>query len=337
MTSCRLPFTTLTRHMPKSMIALINGIRLDLRESGALERFQEQNRLLMERLTSLERDALNNRFPYALQVGHYDASRDATNASYNAFSGLSTPIYVERGEYSSNLGLEDNGWLQTNTMRSASLNSDHRSATVDAPFINLIRILASAIEINNFGEQTFRVKKRIALAHFYNTYILAQDDPCTFLSWCKDAGEPPSLIPRGTLKSLVLIKSAGLLLYPTTADANASPAYSSNESLKARQGKIKGWRKNGKQWDRLIARFDYGILLLVPGSLTDEDLRIAHDDDMSYIMQEMGKHLHEDQGNLKLANFLVRTHLLSPDLDLPLGPFMSTQMNPRTDSTKLKH
>lgn len=142
-------------------------------------------------------------------------------------------------------------------------------------FLQMIPKLAMAIESNLLGEQNHRIKKRIALAQFYNAYSLAQDNPETFLSWC--GGQLPSqmLLPRGGLRSMVQQRFAELMFTDTSMSRNenriAVNPPSKVGSLQSGVGKIQTWRKNGKHWAQMIMRFGNAILLLVPPSLTDEE------------------------------------------------------------------
>lgn len=71
-------------------------------------------------------------------------------------------------------------------------------------FLRLVLDLGLAIESSIFGEQNSRIKKRIALAHFYHAYTLAQDNPEIFLSWCDDQQvQGGSMLPKGGNKSVV--------------------------------------------------------------------------------------------------------------------------------------
>ncbi|KAI1846153.1 hypothetical protein JX265_010531 [Neoarthrinium moseri] len=140
-------------------------------------------------------------------------------------------------------------------------------------FRGLILNLGVAIENSGFGEQYFRIRKRIALAHFYHTYTLAQDNPELFFVWCE--GQPQwlaSMLPKGGSRSAVQRRFADLIF----AQPEKSSLYHSNhlhhvDDVKKRVSKIQMWRKLGKKWAQVIQRFGCGILLLLPSSLTDEE------------------------------------------------------------------
>ena len=80
-----------------------------------------------------------------------------------------------------------------------------------------------------------------------------------------------SLLPKGGYKSHVQHRFADLM-YPQTEQRRRSAlAVDAQDWLKTRISKIQTWRKNGKHWAKLIMRFGYGILLLMPSCLTDEE------------------------------------------------------------------
>ncbi len=138
-------------------------------------------------------------------------------------------------------------------------------------FVRMLPKLALAIECNIFGEQDHKIRKRIALAHFYHVYTLAQDNPQVFLSWCDGHQMQKSMLPKGGYKSVVQHRFADLMFPQTEHRRRSAIAADANDWLKMRIGRIQTWRKNGKHWATLIMRFGYGILLLMPSCLTDEE------------------------------------------------------------------
>ncbi|KAL8738589.1 MAG: hypothetical protein Q9181_000640 [Wetmoreana brouardii] len=182
-------------------------------------------------------------------------------------------------------------------------------------FVQMLPKLAVAIESNIFGEQDHRIRKRIALAHFYHVYTLAQENPQTFLSWCDGQQMQRSMLPKGGYKSVVQHRFADLM-FPQKDQRRRRPsslggADASGDSLKTRIGKIQTWRKSGKHWAKLIMRFGYGVLLLMPTCLTDEDLRLTHDDEMAAILDliETRRHLFADA--LRDANAILGAHFFA--------------------------
>ncbi|VUC28734.1 unnamed protein product [Clonostachys rosea] len=143
-------------------------------------------------------------------------------------------------------------------------------------FLQLVVDLGAAIEGSIFGEQTSRIRKRIALAHFYRAYSLAQDNPGEFLAWYDNQHFQKSgiLPPKGGSKSIVQHRFADMIFHRAPQrDANTVLAYapSQNGDMKRRIAKIQMWRKGGRKWAYIIQRFGYGILLLLPSSLSDEE------------------------------------------------------------------
>ena len=138
-------------------------------------------------------------------------------------------------------------------------------------FVRLLPKLALAIESNIFGEQDHKIRKRIALAHFYHVYLLAQENPQMFLSWCDGQQMQKSMLPKGGYKSAVQHRFANLMFPEAENRRRAVKAGDASDWLKTRIGKIQTWRKNGKHWAKLIMRFGNGILLLLPPCLTDEE------------------------------------------------------------------
>lgn len=132
-------------------------------------------------------------------------------------------------------------------------------------FRQLVQGLGVAIESSIFGEQNSRIRKRIALAHFYHAYALAQEYPTLFLSWCDDQRvQAGSMLPKGGSRSVVQHRFADLIFPPDEGQDAASDA-------KRKTLKIQMWRKSGKKWAQMIDRLGYGILLLLPASLSDEE------------------------------------------------------------------
>ncbi|KAH6635856.1 hypothetical protein F5144DRAFT_487778 [Chaetomium tenue] len=132
-------------------------------------------------------------------------------------------------------------------------------------FRQLVQGLGVAIESSIFGEQNSRIRKRIALAHFYHAYALAQEYPTLFLSWCDDQQvQAGSMLPKGGSRSVVQHRFADLIFPPDEGSDAASDA-------KRKTLKIQMWRKSGKKWTQMIERMGYGILLLLPSGLSDEE------------------------------------------------------------------
>ncbi|KAF2690138.1 hypothetical protein K458DRAFT_399516 [Lentithecium fluviatile CBS 122367] len=141
-------------------------------------------------------------------------------------------------------------------------------------FLRLVMDLGLEIESSIFGEQNSRIRKRIALAHFYHAYALAQDHPEIFLSWCDDQQmQGGSILPKGGNKSVVQHRFADLIFSRAEKHGGVPLARSlgNGDDAKRKIAKIQMWRKSGKKWAQIIQRFGYGILLLLPSSLSDEE------------------------------------------------------------------
>lgn len=137
-------------------------------------------------------------------------------------------------------------------------------------FLRMLPRLATAIELSVFGEQEQRIRKRIALAHFYHAYSQAQERPQLFFSWCSlHLGSSMPKLSKSGFKSAVQRRFAELMFPPTAAWETSKD--SAKDWMATRINKIQTWRKYGKGWAKLIMRFGYAILLFVPPSLADEE------------------------------------------------------------------
>jgi hypothetical protein len=71
-------------------------------------------------------------------------------------------------------------------------------------FMRLVVDLGLVIESSLSGDQMSLIRKRIAFAHFYNAYTLAQDNPSVFLTWCDNQKvQFKSMLRKGGHKSVV--------------------------------------------------------------------------------------------------------------------------------------
>ncbi|KAJ2975804.1 hypothetical protein NQ176_g5315 [Zarea fungicola] len=131
-----------------------------------------------------------------------------------------------------------------------------------ASFLQSIPRLCQAIEYTSLGEQHCRIWKRIAMAHFFHSYEYAQKNSESFFGWYRNL-QGNMLLPKGSMRSMVAQCFANLMLRPANATAI--------DSQRSRLNKIQTWRKCGKPWAKLITAFGYGILLLIPMSLADEE------------------------------------------------------------------
>ncbi|KAL8727822.1 MAG: hypothetical protein Q9166_005814 [cf. Caloplaca sp. 2 TL-2023] len=179
-------------------------------------------------------------------------------------------------------------------------------------FLRLVLDLGLAIESSIFGEQNSRIRKRIALAHFYHAYTLAQDNSKTFLSWCDEQQVQGGwVLPKGGNKSIVQQRFADLIFSRLeNHDGAPSPGgrLDNGHDTNKRTAKIQMWRKSGKKWAQLIQRFGYGILLLLPSTLSDEELRVARDKVVECALDLVESHKHSFADVLQQANDLLEAH-----------------------------
>ena len=103
------------------------------------------------------------------------------------------------------------GWVSSLLMPSHSAYSLITRPPKISVFFGDVPKLAGIIECSGFGEMDYRVRKRIALAHFYHAYTVAQDNPRDFLSWCDCHRLQASILRRGSLKSAVLHRFTDLV------------------------------------------------------------------------------------------------------------------------------
>jgi uncharacterized protein YukE len=159
--------------------------------------------------------------------------------------------------------------------------------------------LKQELEITDAGEQLFRLRKRVALAQFYDVYTNAQANPRTFLSKGRDAKLSVDTLTaigkrkrkrkrkssfggdsggrRHRLSTLVQNRIIDVM-FPDTlvGDAHVSieeelaDRAETAAKRKAAGQKLQNWRANGKPWSALINRFGWGMLLLLPKDLSDE-------------------------------------------------------------------
>ncbi|GIJ99634.1 hypothetical protein Aspvir_003635 [Aspergillus viridinutans] len=199
--------------------------------------------------------------------------------------------------------------------------SDLTQVTDVSHFLRVVLHLGWAIESSIFGEQNSRIKKRIALAHFYNAYKLAQDQPDLFLSWCDDRRvRGGSILPKGGHKSVVQHRFADLIFSRGGNHVGMPSArpLDNGDDAKRRTAKIQMWRKSGKKWAQIIQRFGYGILLLLPSSLSDEDLRVASDKDIASALDLIDSRKHLFADILQQANELLEAHFFPQGQNAPL-------------------
>jgi hypothetical protein len=136
------------------------------------------------------------------------------------------------------------------------------------------------LETSSAGEQLYRLRRRAALAQFFDYYTRAQADPHAFLYPERKRKRTSSKDTKKYGNSLSTLVHSHIvdLMYP---DLVLSDENHESEKARAKQAekvskraaasqKIKNWRANGKPWAALIKRFGWGILLLLPTDLVDQ-------------------------------------------------------------------
>jgi hypothetical protein len=156
------------------------------------------------------------------------------------------------------------------------------------------RYLKRFLEVTDAGEHIFKLRKRVALARFYDGYIHARTNPHSFLSAAQkekhstnalemnrdDDRESSRDLPvrrRGRPMNLVHQHIIDLM-FPSTILGNEKinteeeRAIRAEKTLnrKAASKKLLNWKANGKPWSEPIACFGLGILLLLPTDLSDQ-------------------------------------------------------------------
>lgn len=159
---------------------------------------------------------------------------------------------------------------------------DHPQGTLlPAPRMDYsFRALGTELETSSAGEQLYRLRRRAALAQFFDYYTRAQADPHAFLYPERKRKRTSSKDTKKYGNSLSTLVHSHIvdLMYP---DLVLSDENHESEKARAKQAekvskraaasqKIKNWRANGKPWAALIKRFGWGILLLLPTDLVDQ-------------------------------------------------------------------
>ncbi|KAK9799165.1 hypothetical protein SCARD494_02346 [Seiridium cardinale] len=81
--------------------------------------------------------------------------------------------------------------------------------------------------------------------------------------------------------------------------------FHNGDDAKRKIAKVQMWRKIGKKWAQMIQRFGCGILLLLPTSLSDEDLRVTHDEVIACGLDLIDSRKHLFADILHRANYLL--------------------------------
>ncbi|KAJ5720909.1 uncharacterized protein N7483_008843 [Penicillium malachiteum] len=177
--------------------------RLSAHTPPQLDHIREHNRQLIGKIRSLDRAITEN--VASVRSGSSSRSSPHSGPSTSDAELSRSETNKERGQISKDSKLAKKLLLVGNQKTKSQLaefktrleapefyvapsNNGHisfGSQITDTPqFLRVIMNLGMAIENSSFGEQSSRIKKRIALAQFYKAYSLAQSQPEIFLSWC---------------------------------------------------------------------------------------------------------------------------------------------------------
>lgn len=136
---------------------------------------------------------------------------------------------------------------------------------IDTPLASIIHALpklAGEIEDSAIDEQLSRLLNRVALAAFHCAYRAAQAKPDEFLKkFARNHLRPADQLRarNGTKRAKVKERFTELVFCQSKGkrDWRKESVYVSN------------WQSWGRPWFELIDRFGRGILLLVPGEITN--------------------------------------------------------------------
>jgi hypothetical protein len=162
------------------------------------------------------------------------------------------------------------------------------------PLTSKFRRLKRFLEVTGAGEYLSKLRKRVALARFYNRYMNAMANSHNFLSLVQKEKLPTNILAGARNDERVLlydlpVKRRGRptnLVYQRIIDLMFSNTILGNENVNTEEGrairaeknlngkaasrKILNWKANGRPWSELVKRFGLGILLLLPTNLSDE-------------------------------------------------------------------
>jgi hypothetical protein len=167
----------------------------------------------------------------------------------------------------------------------SELNSDY--------FLQVLPRLRKCIEGQVACEQVLRIKKRISLAHFYNAYALAQENPDTYLELTEEhfRGSGRSLRPIKQSRKESMVKQRFIdVVFSEPAEKEQArtnlsllfwePARKEQDRIdlhreeiltpKTKCRKLENMNGLGKPWSEFITRLGYETLIITPRELTDE-------------------------------------------------------------------
>ena len=164
---------------------------------------------------------------------------------------------------------------QNHILRNVPRESDFSTIFKMDPgqFLRGLPLLRMRLERHFISEKMFRIRNRIDLADFYNAYMVAQNNPDSFLQHSAKEifGKGECVVARTGRKSSIVKQRLVDILFSESLLFKLAKGTADEE--KARQSAnqmVEDWRRGGKPWSEIIRRFDYGILLFIPSELTDE-------------------------------------------------------------------
>jgi hypothetical protein len=158
-------------------------------------------------------------------------------------------------------------------------------------FAHKLWLLKEDLQLTELNQQIYRLRKRLALSEFFDTYTTAQDHGRYSLRGDDDDDDNATNTPlakrrrrdRKTKAGPIIRKAQSAtsvqnrfvdLLFPETVATGASLTEEDKMKRvcqrKTAVQKIQNWRKCGKPWSMLIERFGKGILLMLLKDISDE-------------------------------------------------------------------
>jgi hypothetical protein len=145
-------------------------------------------------------------------------------------------------------------------------------------------LLKEELNLNELDKQIHRFRKRLGLAEFFSTYDVcalryaetkrtaATEQVAKKLRRGYDV--KTNLGARNSYRDRSVLSHFVDLLFPNTIVSGKGERVGQKKGKLTRRAatrKIQNWRKTGKPWAHLIARFGKGILLLMPKEISDEE------------------------------------------------------------------
>jgi len=223
-------------------------------------------------------EILGNLWDKAGRAGRVEVMREVV---YDMIKTLRVGVMRERQDF--------------NSETQETIKTYQQSTLLQVPQgVSSFQALREELEMSSAGEQLYRLRRRVALAQFYNDYTNAQADPHEFLypgqnkevlvksltanRKRKRASTSHVIKRRGNKLSTLVHNRVVDLMFPSLVlsdeDIESEDARMKREETvwkrKTASQKVKNWRASGKPWSALVKHFDWGILLLLPTDLLDQ-------------------------------------------------------------------